>query len=531
MKSLRVTTVVAVSCFLAVTNQLVPTTTALPLGEDPLLDDFSCPAYTTCPTVCVADLNDCPKPQCDDGLFLCSDGNCVESSFLCDNDPAANPCARCSRTACPRYNDYYNDCLADNQAFYDHCDAVEIKHLFSLRAAAAFVPLSMFLLWTIALTLMILLWCRLNHHAAATQTLENEQTQTGYTTKNFIGRALYAATLITLAGFQGILLLTAVGSYYVSDQKAILVAFEIAWTIGFLWTLMLKWPFSIESIFWKQCPIAHADQICVFVPKHKENDMAKESTATPPKFFSKWGQALDNVVTAGNLFMSMIFAAPAHGLYGSFHFVPVKTDQGKGDERRFFVFQFRCYNYHVQEERFLPGKWDHSPKLAELVQERGLSMAEVQRRLRVVGPNKIESALPTALQCLIQEFSKPFYTYQTFILWTWVPLDYYFLAVVHGTVIVFGGFSVAWFRYRNESNLYQLTHVDGTIEVLRGDQHENAEVGVEALVPGDVVVVEEGKVHADMVLIDTGDHQGILLDESGLTGESAPWRRRPSRPR
>lgn len=480
------------------------------LGHDSILDDFSCPAITTCPVVCVSDLSEC-REACPSGKVLCADGSCESNRSLCDDTD--NPCDRCERKSCPVYEDAYEQCLEDNQDAYETCDAEELEDLFSFNASAVFAPLSLFFIWVCLLSINIVVWCRFNHHASATMDLENGQTQTGYTTSSFVGQALYASTIFTLVCFQAILWVTSLGSYYVNDKKAILIAFEITWMFGFAWTLLLKWPFSIESIFWKQCPISQANQICVFVP-NPEKETATRST--------RLGKLLESIMSIGNNIMSMIFATPARGLYGKFYFVPVRTGHGKGEEeRRFFVFQFRCYNYDSRDERFLPGRWDDTLTLSQLVEEKGLSTAEVQRRLRVVGPNKIESTVPTSLQCLIDEFSKPFYTYQMFILWTWVPLNYFFLAMVHGTVITVGGFSVAWFRYRNERNLYQLTHVEGTVEVLR-DGLDNSRVGVEALVPGDVVVVEEGKVHADMVLIDTGNHQGVLLDESGLTGESAP---------
>jgi len=89
--------------------------------------------------------------------------------------------------------------------------------------------------------------------------------------------------------------------------------------------------------------------------------------------------------------------------------------------------------------------------------------------------------------------------------------------VVHGSVIVAGGITVAWFRFRNDSNLYMLTHQEGEVNVLRDGQYvavEHAEV-----VPGDVVQVTPGKLYTDMVLIHS---EGLLVDESALTGESTP---------
>jgi cation-transporting ATPase 13A3/4/5 len=103
------------------------------------------------------------------------------------------------------------------------------------------------------------------------------------------------------------------------------------------------------------------------------------------------------------------------------------------------------------------------------------------------------------------------------MLWTWVPLYYYYMAIIHGSVIVVGGITVSWFRYRNERNLYKFTHVTGDTQVLRDGQLVT--ISQSQLVPGDIVIVAPGTTYSDMVMVSS---EGLLVDESALTGESTP---------
>jgi Cation transporter/ATPase, N-terminus len=46
----------------------------------------------------------------------------------------------------------------------------------------------------------------------------------------------------------------------------------------------------------------------------------------------------------------------------------------------------------------------------------GLTVAEVDQRRRVVGPNSIEMPPPVVGKVIFDEFCKPFYTYQLFMI-------------------------------------------------------------------------------------------------------------------
>jgi hypothetical protein len=68
-----------------------------------------CPAMTTCPVMCVANISDCPT-VCEDGLTLCANGSC---DVVCDDDDELeNPCS-CNDLlfACPKTINYFDECM------------------------------------------------------------------------------------------------------------------------------------------------------------------------------------------------------------------------------------------------------------------------------------------------------------------------------------------------------------------------------------------------------------------------------------
>jgi hypothetical protein len=70
---------------------------------------------------------------------------------------------------------------------------------------------------------------------------------------------------------------------------------------------------------------------------------------------------------------------------------------------------------------------------------------------------------PTVFGLIYKEFSKAFYLYQAFMVWTWAPYWYYYMAIVNTVVRVTGGIVVAVFQYISDSVLYQLTNVEGEV--------------------------------------------------------------------
>ena len=102
---------------------------------------------------------------------------------------------------------------------------------------------------------------------------------------------------------------------------------------------------------------------------------------------------------------------------------------------------------------------------------------------------------------------------------------YYYMALVWLFVILVGMAVVVFFQHRNETTLYQITRITGTVTVVR--EGETLHVPQEELVPGDILVVEPGLAFCDMLLI---SGETTLVDEGALTGEAHPVGKLPVDP-
>lgn len=91
------------------------------------------------------------------------------------------------------------------------------------------------------------------------------------------------------------------------------------------------------------------------------------------------------------------------------------------------------------------------------------------------------------------------------------------MGIIYFGMFLLGGLTTVYVTYMNEAKLYKLGEVDGTSTALRDGEWKT--VPQIELVPGDIISVEPGKCHCDMVLFEA---ETILVDESGITGEATP---------
>ena len=489
---------------------------------------FSCPVLITCPQICVAANTSCPT-HCDADLdeVLCADGTCQTSCP--DNAASLNPCTLpCAPRACPSIVQYSWACDQQYGALYD-AEQVCQEQQEALFREPNYSELPFLILAAVFVLVTTSVWIwnairrRHSQTEGTTQTLQetamasssNESsrptqqppTVTGYRT-SLVGSMLHGSVLSILLAFQILIFGFAVSSYG-SSQTESLVAFEITWSLGFVYTLLFKYPYSIASVFYKECNLQTATVVCVVTPivpvAHSHRD---------PKYIRRLRALSARVAALFHCMLACFFSVPGRGR-GRLDYVAVKKDV-KGT--RYFVYEFRRYNYNVESQAFEPGDIQVVDSIGDVLSAaHGLSSLEVERRLRVVGPNSIDMLPPSYWRSLCEEFHKPFYVYQLFMLWSWVPLYYFYLAAIHGSVIISGGLAVAWFKYRNESNLFKLTHIEGEVDCLRDGSIQV--IPQAELVPGDVVQVAPGKTYSDMILVTS---EGLLVDESALTGESTP---------
>jgi len=157
----------------------------------------------------------------------------------------------------------------------------------------------------------------------------------------------------------------------------------------------------------------------------------------------------------------------------------------------------------------------------------GLSRAEVERRLREYGRNRVEEVPRGPLWLrLVREFI----TFFSVILWVAAGLAFFVewsdpgqgmakvgYAIV--TVIVVSGLFSFWQEYRVEQTLAALRKLlPQQAQVLR--EGKVTRVPAEQLVPGDIVHLEQGdKIAADCRLIEAF---GARVNNAAVTGESEP---------
>jgi len=173
---------------------------------------------------------------------------------------------------------------------------------------------------------------------------------------------------------------------------------------------------------------------------------------------------------------------------------------GKGGVRS-FIFLLRRYNLDLEKEVYSPGSWTVGETLGEIASKGdnkvGLTSSEVKDLYRVVARNRIVMDKPSYLRSVRKEFIKPFYLYQVFLVWTWFPLYYYYMAMIIAFTITLSAFTVAAFHYRNLRNLYKITHISGDALVLRDGAWK--EVDQTSLVPGDLVKLAPGVTYCDIM--------------------------------
>ncbi|HEX6287338.1 MAG TPA: cation-transporting P-type ATPase, partial [Acidimicrobiia bacterium] len=148
----------------------------------------------------------------------------------------------------------------------------------------------------------------------------------------------------------------------------------------------------------------------------------------------------------------------------------------------------------------------------------GLSIAEAELRLGEYGPNTLS---PPARRPLISRFVSNFTHFMALLLWVGGAVafaaDLPELGVAIWIVNLINGVFSFWQEYKAEKATEALLRLlPTTATVLRGGLP--LEVVATDLVPGDVVILEEGdSISADGRLV---EHVALRVDQSTLTGES-----------
>ena len=426
---------------------------------------FQCPALTTCEAVCVAQsVSNCPRDlQCHNVTEqLCPSGRaCVTDLSDCpttanveeENPCAVNPCG--NTVACLRVNLFLEECTEKYDSFYQTAwdcgkDDPRLVHKGGATHSGALIgwttPLHIFFyVWICVVTVLLLGWCAYNQRIAPVgiaiplhdftmggkrrrssySSLEGADepalwSQTGYK-RTFIGTTIYVLVMTTLIGFHA-LLASLVGFYYAQQRgygparpyesdTEVLFAFELAWLISFVWTLVLKWPASIEALFLRRCHLAEATHIAVFAPT-KHTVKQNKDTVSDSEYITR----IRDLTTTFFKYMDSVFAV----IFSEVNRpnVPGKYHIHEVDQDKSFTFRLRRYNFDETTETYMPGTMTIGHSIEDMLRQKGgLTSEQVLERRKVVGPNIIPMKKPSLLSVTLVEGSKIFYVYQIYIIW------------------------------------------------------------------------------------------------------------------
>ena len=200
--------------------------------------------------------------------------------------------------------------------------------------------------------------------------------------------------------------------------------------MGFVWCFALKWPISIRSIFLRRCTLDQATVVAVFQERKTTASQSASRDATAVLGCTGLQKRMHQLWIFWNCFWSTIFS-DVDGYQsrsdGSFTYVQVSQDP-LNPQTRYFVHQLCRYSFDSEVESFNSATLQDEDLPSFKIPHPGLSSEEVDSRINQVGPNSLDMKRPHFIGVLGQELVKPFYTYQLFMIWSWFPLYYYYMA-------------------------------------------------------------------------------------------------------
>jgi len=152
--------------------------------------------------------------------------------------------------------------------------------------------------------------------------------------------------------------------------------------------------------------------------------------------------------------------------------------------------------------------------------EEGLNHDEADLRLKEYGSNKISTKKKrTNIMIFIEQFKSFLVLLLVFAVILSVFLRLYTDAIAIGLIIIMNAFLGFYQEHKAEKAIEALEKmIISKVTVIREGEHH--EISTENIVPGDIVLLEDGnRIPADIRLIEISN---LKVDESMLTGESAP---------
>ncbi|KAG7399537.1 hypothetical protein PHYBOEH_008662 [Phytophthora boehmeriae] len=189
-----------------------------------------------------------------------------------------------------------------------------------------------------------------------------------------------------------------------------------------------------------------------------------------------------------------------------------------------FEFKKHRYAYSSEDGTFKRYLATISEDLEEINSrvDLGLSVVQVDSRLDRFGANRVLIDKPRIPLLLFSKLVAPFYIFQMISAAIWFFEEYTVYAII---IVVLSALSITneiYVEVSNSNRLRRLVQSDNSIPVVRAAT--TTKVHEAELVPGDIVLVNEGPVCADILLLSGA----CVADEASLTGEALPINKEPA---
>jgi cation-transporting ATPase 13A3/4/5 len=156
---------------------------------------------------------------------------------------------------------------------------------------------------------------------------------------------------------------------------------------------------------------------------------------------------------------------------------------------------------------------------AKRVLDGGLTQEQVRER-QIMGSNEIHVPVPGIIASLAEEFLTPLYVFQFAAMWLYLFIDGWNIAAIWVVWTLAAGISKSLCVVRrNRLKVQAMARTEARATVLR--EGKWTELSSVEVVPGDVIMIEEGMVTCDVVVV----KGGAVANESMLTGEPMPVQR------
>ncbi|TPX30096.1 hypothetical protein SmJEL517_g06259 [Synchytrium microbalum] len=194
--------------------------------------------------------------------------------------------------------------------------------------------------------------------------------------------------------------------------------------------------------------------------------------------------------------------------------VPIKTTPSG---RSYFEFECVRYVYDSKDNNFEVVGFATGNSGSDFIRQGvGLKSTSASDRLELCGFNEVSFPEASWRDALVKEFSGWMYIYQMMLIWVWFYYAYYYMAAVLCLIIGSSGLIKVYFGILSHRRVREMATFEGLVRVKRNGKW--TDIPTTDIVPGDAIEIKQGVLPVDAVLVEGG----VVVDESSLTGEALP---------